>query len=42
MTTQQDALAERRRSSYELWERMARRWQRRRKLTWKSTRKVSD
>jgi len=42
MTTQQDALAERRRNSYELWERMARPWERRRKLTWKSTRKVSD
>jgi len=42
MTTQQDALAERRRNSYELWERMARPWERRQKLTWKSTRKVSD
>jgi ubiquinone/menaquinone biosynthesis C-methylase UbiE len=42
MTGQQEALAERRRNSYELWERMASSWERRRKLTFRSTRKVSD
>src|SRR5919197_5745152 len=42
MTTQQDALAELRRSSYELWERMAPIWERGRELTWRCTRPVSE
>lgn len=42
MTTAQDALAERRRNSYELWQQMARPWERRRDLNWRSTRVVSE
>jgi ubiquinone/menaquinone biosynthesis C-methylase UbiE len=42
MTIQQDALAELRRSSYELWERMAPIWERGRELTWRCTRPVSE
>jgi ubiquinone/menaquinone biosynthesis C-methylase UbiE len=42
MTLQADALAEHRRNSYELWERMAEPWERRRKLAWRWTRPVSE
>ena len=42
MTLQADALAERRRNSYELWERMAKPWERRRELAWRWTRPVSE
>jgi ubiquinone/menaquinone biosynthesis C-methylase UbiE len=42
MTTQAEVIAEHRRTSYELWERMARPWERRRKLAWRWTRPVSE
>jgi SAM-dependent methyltransferase len=42
MTGQQDRLTEHRRNSYELWERMAEPWQRRRELAWRWTRPVSE
>ena len=42
MATATDTLAQHRRNSYELWERMSRPWERRRKLAWRSTRKVSE
>jgi SAM-dependent methyltransferase len=37
-----DTLAEHRRTSYELWERMAGPWERRRELAWRWTRPVSE
>jgi hypothetical protein len=42
MTTHLDALAEHRRNSYELWGRMAKPWELRRELAWRSSRKVSE
>ena len=42
MASAPDAVAEHRRNSYELWERMARPWERRRELAWRSTGEVSE
>jgi ubiquinone/menaquinone biosynthesis C-methylase UbiE len=42
MATQQDTLTDRRQASYELWERMAEPWERRRELAWRWTGKVSE
>jgi SAM-dependent methyltransferase len=42
MTLQADAPAEHRRNSYELWEQMAKPWERRRKLAWRWTGAVSE
>lgn len=42
MTIQEEAVGEHRRRSYELWHRMARPWERRRELSWRSTRQVSQ
>jgi ubiquinone/menaquinone biosynthesis C-methylase UbiE len=40
--TAQDSLGGRRRTSYELWQRMAEPWERRRELAWQWTRAVSE
>src|ERR671924_1103913 len=42
MATQEHTLGDRRRVSYELWERMAEPWERRRELAWRWTGKVSE
>jgi ubiquinone/menaquinone biosynthesis C-methylase UbiE len=42
MVTNADVVAGHRRTSYELWERMAQPWEHRRELTWRSTRELSD
>lgn len=42
MATQQDTRVDRRQASYELWERMAGPWERRRDLAWRWTGKVSE
>jgi SAM-dependent methyltransferase len=41
VTVQEQALAEHRQRSYELWQRMARPWERRRELAWRFTGRVS-
>lgn len=42
MATQQNTRVDRRQASYELWERMAGPWERRRELAWRWTGKVSE
>jgi ubiquinone/menaquinone biosynthesis C-methylase UbiE len=42
MASQEQAVAQHRQRSYELWQRMARPWERRRQLSWRFTRQVSE